>query len=533
MTDQGTTSTAGESMVGDALPGQLAASLEALSAARPEGLSEAELLRVVSLLEATKGAAAALQARATARFVEDRDEQVARDRADGVVSAREASCRRRGARAELALARRCSPGQADRHVGLAKALVHDLPYTMAALTAGELSEWRATIVTRETACLSHEDRVEADRRLAGCLTTVSDKELAAAAHRASADLDAEALVRRRRKAAASRNVSVRPAPDGMAWLSILGPLADVVGAFAALTKAEQSRYVATGDPVVDAARAGDERGRGAWMADTALELLSGRCEGQVQPVEVGLVMREEAIVRTGEGSGADAAGSFFFRTGATGTTSDSAGSTDSARASDVGGAGDRDEVEVPGWGAMPGEMAREHLLRLCDAGTATWLRRLWTAPGGNDLVAMDSKRRLFSGVLRQLVELRDATCRVPFCGAPIRDIDHVRGHARGGETSAANAMSDCQGHNLVKEAPGWRAEVTSTGLDPGGGPHEVTLTTPTGSEYICTAPPLLGHGRPRSRPPLAGETTPRRPVDSVDSTRSAIEVHFEGLLGAA
>ncbi|WP_235499425.1 DUF222 domain-containing protein [Janibacter sp. Soil728] len=443
-------------------------------------------------------------------FVEDRDEQIARDRADGVVSAREASCRRRGARAELALARRCAPGQADRHVGLAKALVHDLPSTLAALTSGELSEWRATIVARETACLSHEDRVEADRRLAGCLTSVGDRELAAAAHRASADLDAEALVHRRRKAVASRNVSVRPAADGMAWLSVLGPLQDVVGAFAALKKAEQSRYVATGDPQVDAARAADERGRGAWMADTALELLSGRSEGQVQPVEVGLVMREEAIVRTSD-------------------------STDSA---DAGGAGDGDEVEVPGWGAMPGEMAREHLLRLCDAGTATWLRRLWTAPGGSDLVAMDSKRRLFSGVLRQLVQLRDATCRVPFCGAPIRDIDHVSPHAAGGETSAANALGGCQGHNLVKEAPGWRAEVTSTGLDPGGGPHEVILTTPTGSEYTCTAPPLLGHGRPgpRSRPPRAGEVTRRRPVntvDTLDTTRSAIEVHFEGLLGAA
>lgn len=476
------------------LPGVLAASLSMLSAARPEGLSEAELLEVVSVCEATKGAAAALQARATAMFVEERDEQIARDRADGVVSAREASCRRRGARAEVALARRCAPGQADRHVGLARALVHDLPCTLAALTAGELSEWRATIVARETACLSHEDRVEADRRLAGCLTSVGDRELAAAAHRASADLDAEALVRRRRKAVASRNVSVRPAADGMAWLSVLGPLAEVVGAYAALKKAEQARYVATGDPEVDAARAADERGRGAWMADTALELLSGRAEGQVQPVEVGLVMREEAIVRTGEG--------------------------------------DRDEVEVPGWGAMPGEMAREHLLRLCDAGTATWLRRLWTAPGGRDLVAMDSKRRLFSGVLRQLVELRDATCRVPFCGAPIRDIDHVSPHARGGETSAANAMGDCQGHNLVKEAPGWRAEVTSTGLDPGGGPHEVTLTTPTGNEYTCTAPPLLGHGRSRD-PDLSYRARSWHREGAFEITRSPIEVHYEGLLDVA
>lgn len=119
-------STTDGSSVRESLPGQLAASLAALSTARPEGLSEAELLAVVSVLEATKGAAAALQARATAIFVEGRDARVAQECAAGVVSAREAGCRRQAARTEVALARRCSPGQADRHVGLARSLVRDL-----------------------------------------------------------------------------------------------------------------------------------------------------------------------------------------------------------------------------------------------------------------------------------------------------------------------------------------------------------------------------------------------------------------------
>lgn len=347
-------------------------------------------------------------------------------------------------------------------------------------------------MARETACLSHEDRIEADRRISGCLTAVGDRALAAAAHRATVDLDQEALVRRRRKAVASRSVSVRPAPDGMAWLSVLGPVVDVVGAFAALKKAEQGRFVAIGDARVDTARAGDPRGRGAWMADTALELLSGRAVGQVQPVEVALVMREEAIVRT-----------------------DTDSTDGPVILSASGPVGDRDEVEIPGWGAMPGPMAREHLLRSCDTGTATWLRRLWTAPGGRDLVAMDSRRRLFSGVLRRLVQLRDGTCRVPWCDAPIRDIDHVSPHAGGGGTFAGNAMGTCQRHNLAKEGPGWAAEMISTGLDPGGGPHEVRLTTPTGSEYRCVAPPLLGHGRP------------------IDRAWSPLEVHLDGLFDAA
>ena len=470
-----------------ALPGVLDDVLGALGSASVDGLSEVELARVITTLEATKGAAAAVQARATARFVEDRDELTHEAAAREEISRREASCRRSATRAEVALARRCSPWQADRHVGAATALVHDLPLTMAALTAGEISEARSLIVVRETACLSRADRLEADRRLAPDLATLGDRALTAAAQRVAIDLDQEAIVERRRRAAASRHVGVRPAPDGMARLSILGPLTDIVGAYAALTAAEKARYVATGDPEVDAARAADERGRGEWMADTALERLSGRGEGQVQPVEVGLVMSEDAIIPAAfDGS-------------------DRQGRAD----------GPSCAVEIPGWGAVPGDMAREHLLRLCDTDTQTWLRRLWTAPGGRDVVAMDSQRRLFSGVLRQLMELRDATCRVPWCDAPAREVDHVTPFARGGATSAANAMGTCQRHNLVKEEPGWRAEVIATGLDPGGGPHTVRLTTPTGSEFTSVAAPLLGHGRA-----TAGRSG------------SPLEIYYEGLLAA-
>lgn len=487
------------------LPDRLGDLRDALSTAAIDGLSEADLLRLVDTLEATKGAAAALQARATARFVEDRDDLAAEAVVREEISKREASCRRSATRTEVALARRCSPWQADRHVGAATALVHDLPLTMSALTAGEISEWRATIVVRETTCLSRADRLEADRRLAHDLTRLGDRALTAAAQRVCIDLDQEAVVERRRRAAASRHVGVRPAPDGMARLSILGRLPDVVGAFAALTAAEQARHVATGDPETDAARAADDRGRGAWLADTALERLSGRGEGEVQPVEVGLVMREEAIVPT---------------------TQQDHGAREGTRRDTSG-----DEAEIPGWGAVPGGMAREHLLRLCDTGAATWLRRLWTAPGGRDLVAMDSSRRLFSGGLRQLIGLRDATCRVPWCDAPARQVDHILSFARGGSTTATNAMGACQRHNLAKEEQGWSAEVVATGLDPGGGarggaPHTVRLTTPTGAEFTSVAAPLLGHGRSgHGRAHDRGAAPPER-APSVSHAWSPLETYY-------
>jgi len=55
----------------------------------------------------------------------------------------------RGVAGEVALARRDSPARGGRHLGLAKALVHEMPHTLAALESGALSEWRATLIARE------------------------------------------------------------------------------------------------------------------------------------------------------------------------------------------------------------------------------------------------------------------------------------------------------------------------------------------------------------------------------------------------
>ncbi|MFC7487373.1 DUF222 domain-containing protein [Knoellia sp. CPCC 206453] len=187
---------------------QVRSFLSSLATVDPEGLTETERVAVVAALEALKGGAAAAQARVTAAAVVDRE-------ALGEDS--------RSVRADLALARRCSPTLADQHVGVAKALVGEMPETLAALTRGELSEKRAGILVRETACLSVEHRAEVDKRLAATMTSLGDKALAGAARRVGAELDAESLAERNRRAVASRRMSVRPEADGMAW-SCVAPM---------------------------------------------------------------------------------------------------------------------------------------------------------------------------------------------------------------------------------------------------------------------------------------------------------------------
>ena len=112
---------------------------------------ESALVERIAELERVKSAAAAGQARAAAAL--DATRRTA-EAAAGVPAAG----RGRGVASEIALARRDSPVRGNRHLGFAKALVYEMPHTLAALEAGVLTEWRATLIVRESACLDVEDR---------------------------------------------------------------------------------------------------------------------------------------------------------------------------------------------------------------------------------------------------------------------------------------------------------------------------------------------------------------------------------------
>lgn len=63
-----------------------------------------------------------------------------------------------------------------------------MPHTLAALERGQLNEWRATLLVKETARLSAEDRCAVDGELAadtGTLTGMGDRTLTAAAKAAT------------------------------------------------------------------------------------------------------------------------------------------------------------------------------------------------------------------------------------------------------------------------------------------------------------------------------------------------------------
>jgi hypothetical protein len=100
---------------------------------------------------------------------------------------------------------------------------------------------------------------------------------------------------------------------------------------------------------------------------------------------------------------------------------------------------------------------------------------------------MDSRSRRFDGGLARFVRLRDQTCRVPWCDAPIRHSDHSDPASNDGDTSRDNGQGLCEACNYAKEARGWSVRVVDTE------PHTIEIRTPHGQVYRSQAPPLPGH----------------------------------------
>jgi hypothetical protein len=398
------------------------------------GLDDAARVDMLRALEVLACAARGAQARVTAEF--DRSQRAEQAQA-GVPTERIGQ----GIAAQVALARRESPHRGQQHLGLARVLADEMPHTQAALASGRITEWKATVLARETACLSRVDRAEVDRQVAGdleALEAMGDRQLYGQARALADELDPVAAVERRRRAESERRVTLRPAPDTMTQLTGLLPVKDGVAVWAGLSReADRLRSL------------GDERSRGQIMADTlvsrVLHPAAGASDEAVSsspvPVMINVAVADSVLLGDDHGLG-----------------------------------------WVEHYGPVPGDLLREWIAENAEAGVDQWVRRLYVTPQTGELVTMDSKARRFEGGLAAYLRLRDQTCSTRHCDAPIRHLDHAKAHADGGPTTATNGQGVCEACNYAKQAPGWSARPR-----PGPG-HTVETVTPTGHRYTSTAP---------------------------------------------
>ncbi|MGH3641172.1 MAG: HNH endonuclease, partial [Mycobacterium sp.] len=113
---------------------------------------------------------------------------------------------------------------------------------------------------------------------------------------------------------------------------------------------------------------------------------------------------------------------------------------------------------------------------------------LYKHPRSGGLVAMESRARLFPKGLARFIDVRDDTCRTPYCDAPIRHHDHATAHHRAGPTNSVNGLGECERCNYAKEAPGWSVAAACDDK----GCHTAEFTTPTGAVHRSRAPALPG-----------------------------------------
>jgi hypothetical protein len=394
-----------------------------------DGRDDVERIDLIRALEELKCRAEAAQAVLTAAFDHSQRETEARA---GVATER----RGRAVAAQVALARRESPHRGRQHVGLALVLRDEMPHTREAFRAGRITEWRAMLLARETACLSRQDRAEVDRRLSGdvdALEGMGDRELVARARELAYELDPVSFVERRRRAEADRHVSLRPAPEVMSQLSTLLTVKAGVAVWAELSRDADTRRAA-----------GDQRSRGQIMADTLVGRVLSPGDGERSvPLMINVVVADSVLLGDDDGCG-----------------------------------------WVEHYGPVPGDLLREWIADNAEQGVDQWVRRLYATPATGELVGMDSQARRFEGKLAEFLRLRDRTCRTTWCDSPVRHLDHAEDHADGGPTSASNGQGLCESCNYAKQALGWSAR-------PRPGPrHTIETVTPTGHHYTSTAPAL-------------------------------------------
>ncbi|WP_299518286.1 HNH endonuclease signature motif containing protein [uncultured Serinicoccus sp.] len=444
-----------------------------LALPRPDA-SDAERLELIRALEDLTRASAAAHAVLSDEF--DRSQRQQQE-ADGVAAADVGS----GVADDLALAGKVSPARSSNRLACSRALAREMPCTLAALTEGVIDGHQAEVITRATTCLSTEDRGLVDEQLVGRLAGLSTRQLRATVTALVYELDPQAHVRRAARAAEDAYVAMRPAPDVMCVISAMLPAAQGVAVYAALKRhAELLRA------------SGDERSQGRIMADTLYANVTGRDPSTLPDIDLSLVLTDASLMAGDTVAGhLDGYGPLPAQTARdllTPSPGPTVGTPPATTPAETSGAPQPTPHPQPGrdvcpdgsrchaWscplphgatgatldrgsspttrGADPDAHPPAAQPRPEDVAAArVFVRRLYADPLTGEVFARDTRRRFFSEAHRALIVSRDRYCRTPWCGAPIRHIDHRVRHRDGGTTDVHNGQGLCQRCNQGRERP--------------------------------------------------------------------------------
>jgi hypothetical protein len=391
-----------------ALPSSTDASEPSLTAAVANTLSEiidavVEVDRVIAGLAATR-----------ARLLDQANEWSATGQSllvDGAAGSE--IMRQRALRAEVACALRIPERTAENLLANSRILARDLPATLRALGAGEISYRHAEMIVDQTAGLEPDARASLERAALPFARNLTAAKFERKLRSLRELANPESMVERKEHAVVNREVVFSPARDGMAWLSAYLPAADALAAYNRLTAiARELRGTAH--------TAEEERTLPQLRADVLRDLLldgEPALEGHhgIRP-KVFVTVPVLTLLGHGLADGTAAPGM------------------------------------LDGYGPIDAETAREL------AANAPSFIRLLTHPETGAILSVGRDSYRVPQDLKNWLQIRDGTCRFPGCSRHSSqcEIDHTEDWAHDGQTRHDNLAHLCLSHHRLKHNTAWR-----------------------------------------------------------------------------
>jgi hypothetical protein len=375
---------------------------------------------------------------------------------------------RRSLRAEVACAARRSEGAVSRLIADAETLVADLPGTLAALEAGEVSYAHARSVVVHAGSLPIEARGSFEHAVLPQAREKNPARFDDSARRLREVHHPESITRRAVLAREERAVWLDAERDGMATLHHHLPAVDALAIHDVI---DQAARAARGDA--------ESRTQAQLRSDILTDRILGRTDGLAGFVP-SVIVTVPAVVLAGCES----------------TPTTSATSTPPTCAPPTSNPPTSTPVdplaELHGYGPIDPATARR-----IAAAAPTFLRVL-THPVTGDVIETAGRYRIPTA-LREVLIVADEHCRFPGCGrrAARCELDHTVDWAQGGRSTASNLAHLCTSHHHLKHDGGWQVA-----RPPDTGPASRTLEwrSPLGATYRTSPPGQLDRAIGRLQP---------------------------------
>lgn len=339
---------------------------------------------------------------------------------------------------ELACALRIPERTAEKLVAQSQALVHDLPLTLAALGAGEITWRHAVVMVDHAGSIDTEFAAgfEASALPRAKALTVAQFDRAARIQRER--MHPESIESRHATASEARSLDLQPARDGMAWLSAYLPAVVAHGIYNRVT-----------DVALKQQSPAEERTLTQLRADVFAELL---LDG-VRRTDADAGIRPRVLV--------------------------------TVPALTLLGRSDEPAV-LEGYGPIDLATALEL------AANAPSFTRLLTHPETGAVLSVGRNSYAVPADLRTWLRVRDGTCRFPGCSRAARtcDVDHTDDWQFGSGTDHDNLAHLCPMHHNLKHQTGWALRQLDDGT--------LEWTSPSGRVYTTQAATTMRPGHSTS-----------------------------------